>query len=116
MKLEGVSFKAFSNSENGSLNSETIMNFTSESDVILGNYSGGTITAGHVLARRISENELEMLYQGATTSGEIQAGQAKATFVQTGNGEYEMHLDWQWLTGDQSKGTSQWMHVLNNNT
>ena len=61
MKLTGLAFKAVANSKNGSLNTETIMRFTSDDPVVAGNYSGGTIVAGHVLARRLSESEIEML-------------------------------------------------------
>ncbi len=112
MNLEGKSFKAYRNSINGSLNSETVMSFTSDGDFISGSYSGGTILEGHVLAKRTSENELEMLYQGATIAGEIQAGKAHALFTEIESDKLMMHLNWQWLTGDQSKGESDWEEVV----
>jgi nitroreductase len=75
-----VPFRAVANSKNGSLNGETIMRFISDDLVIVGSYSGGTIVAGHVLAKRLDESEIEMLYQGATTAGQVQAGKARAQF------------------------------------
>ena len=111
MKLTGMTFRAVSNSKNGSLNTETVLRFTSDDKVVVGNYSGGTIVAGHVLGRHLGEAEMEMLYQGATTAGEIQAGWALATFVKDEHGHTRMHLDWQWLTGDQSRGRSEWVLV-----
>ncbi len=110
MNIQGKSFKAATNSENGSLDSNTVMHFTSETEVIVGTYGGGTIRTGAVLAKRISENELEMLYQGATTSGLIQAGKAKAIF-EPSSGKLRMTLEWQWLTGDTSSGRSEWEQI-----
>jgi hypothetical protein len=105
-----MTFKAVANSANGSLNTETQMRFTSDDGIVVGTYGGGTIVAGHVLARHIGES-LEMLYQGATTAGQIQAGKAVATFSDDGQGPLRMHLEWQWLTGERSHGRSEWIRV-----
>ena len=109
MNLTGKMFRAISNSNNGNLNTETVMRFTSDDTVITGFYSGGTIAIGHVLAKRINKMELEMLYHGATKEGVHNAGKAHATFSPDDTGRMHMHLDWQWLTGDQSKGQSEWV-------
>jgi len=87
------------------------MRFTSDDDVIVGVYGGGTIAVGHVIAKRKAESELEMLYQGATKLGVHDAGKARATFTRDGTNRLRMHLDWQWLTGDQSRGHSDWVMV-----
>lgn len=76
-----------------------------------GNYAGGTISVGDVLAKRVENAELEMLYHGATTSGEQNAGKARARFVQDNNGRTHMCLDWEWLTGDGSQGQSEWLLI-----
>ncbi len=109
MNLAGTTFRAVSNSKNGSLNTETEMRFTSDDGIIIGTYSGGTIVAGHVLGKRLDESEVEMLYHGATTGGEVQAGKAHARFALDEASQMRMYLDWQWLTGDQSKGQSEWL-------
>jgi len=111
MKLTGLAFKAVANSKNGSLNSDTIMRFTSDDDVITANYGGGTIVSGHVLAKRLTESEIEMLYHGATTAGQVQAGKAHARFRPNADGRMSMYLEWQWLTGDRSSGESEWVLV-----
>jgi hypothetical protein len=87
------------------------MHFTSDDGLVIGDYSGGTIVAGHVLGKRLNESELEILYHGATTSGAVQAGKAHAKFAVDAAGHMRMYLDWQWLTGDQSKGQSEWILV-----
>ena len=111
MQLTGLAFRAVANSKNGSLNTETIMRFTADDGVIVGSYSGGTIVVGHVLAKRLADSEIEMLYQGATTAGQVQAGKATACFRPNADGRMSMYLEWQWLTGDRSSGQSEWVLV-----
>ena len=111
MNLAGKTFRLVSNSKNGHVNTETEMRFTADSGIVEGTYRGGTVAAGHVLAKRTGGTELEMLYHGATTDGDHNAGRARATFVREEGGLMRMHLDWQWLTGDQSKGQSEWVLV-----
>ncbi|MCZ6772791.1 MAG: hypothetical protein O7G83_12565 [Proteobacteria bacterium] len=111
MNLAGMTFRAVANSENGSLNTETEMHFDTDDGIVTGGYSGGTISTEHVLAKHLGDSELEMLYQGVTIGGKIQAGRAKATFSQSDDNKMHMYLDWQWLTEDRTKGHSEWIHV-----
>lgn len=111
MNLTGLAFRAVANSKHGSINSETIMRFASDDGLIIGSYSGGTIVAGHIMAKRLAESEIEMLYQGATDAGQVQAGKAHATFRPNAEGRMSMYLEWQWLTGDRSSGQSEWVLI-----
>ena len=112
MNLAGKTFRAVSNSSNGSLNTQTEMHFTNDDGVIVvGNYGGGSIATGHVLGRRDDQGQLTLLYQGATTAGEIQAGQASASFTVDEAKASRMHLEWRWLTGDGSSGRSEWVEA-----
>jgi len=111
VNLAGRTFRAVSNSENGHSNSETELRFTADDGIVVGTYSGGTIAVGHVLAKRTSVSELEMLYHSATTDGIHGAGTAHATFSPDPEGRLHMHLNWQWLTGDRSSGQSEWVLV-----
>lgn len=110
MTLAGKTFRAVVNSSNGAINTDTTMSFLSEDERgVLGVYGGGTIRTGQVVARRRDEWTVEMLYQCVTGSDELKAGRALARFSQATDEPLRMHLDWQWLTGDQSKGTSEWV-------
>jgi hypothetical protein len=110
MTLTGSTFRAVANSTNGTLNTDTTMTFVSEDESsILGVYRGGTIRTGNVVATRKSPSTIEMLYHCVTTSGELKAGRAMGSFARNADGRLCMHLDWQWLTGDQSKGASEWI-------
>lgn len=101
------------NAQNGHLNAEREMRFTSDAGLVVGVYSGGTIAVGHVLAKRINESELEMLYHGATNEGVHTAGKAHATCSPDDTGCLRMQLAWQWLTGDRSRGHSEWILIDN---
>jgi hypothetical protein len=93
------------------LNTETVMRFVSDDGIVVGTYGGGSIAVGHVLAKRTSAEELEMLYHGATKDGAQNAGRARARFASDNEGRMRMYLDWQWFTGDQSKGQSEWVLI-----
>ncbi len=111
MNLTGKKFRAVANSSNGTLDTETTMTFVAEDESgIVGIYGGGTIGIGNVLARRTNAVSVEMLYQCITISGELKAGKATATFREGAAKRLHMDLDWQWLTGDRSKGASEWVH------
>src|SRR5688500_6379593 len=104
MNLAGTTFRAVSNSKHGSINTETEMHFTSDEGIVIGSYAGGSVTTGHVIGKRVSDAEIEMLYQSATSGGEIQAGRAHGRFELDEEGRMHMYLDWQWLTGDGATG------------
>ena len=110
MILAGKTFRVIENSSNGTINTDTTMTFVSEDERgILGFYTGGTIRAGQVVARRKDDCTVEMLYQCVTVSHELKAGRALARFSHTADKTLCMHLDWQWLTDDQSGGVSEWI-------
>jgi hypothetical protein len=110
MTLAGKTFRAIANSSNGTISTDTTMTFVSEDERgILAVYAGGTIRTGQVVARRKDDSTVEMLYQCVTLSHELKAGRALARFSHTPEKKLCMHLDWQWLTGDQSGGVSEWM-------
>jgi hypothetical protein len=109
MNLTNTTFRALSNSHHGTTNTETEMRFTSDDDIVIGEYSGGAVVAGHVIGKHLGESGMELLYHSVNTGGVIQAGQAHARFALDGEGRMHMYLDWQWLTGDRSKGQSEWV-------
>lgn len=111
MNLAGTIFRAVSNSKHGSINTETEMHFTADEEFVIGNYGGGTVIAGHVIAKHMGDSEIEMLYHSASASGAIQAGKAHGRFALDEDGRMHMYLDWQWLTGDGSRGQSEWLLI-----
>jgi ribosomal protein S18 acetylase RimI-like enzyme len=109
--LAGKRFRLVENSTSGVASTNTVLSFTSDDDVIVGHYEGGSVLVGHVLARRIGNYELEMLYQGATTTGQIRSGMATASLAENGGDGMTMTLQWRWTSGDSTSGTSFWTLV-----
>lgn len=84
----------------------TMMIFGPSSEPCKGVYSGANIIFGQALV-----NGQEMLYQAMETDGQLTAGRATVSLVTVPGRPSEMHLQWQWLTGDLSSGVSKWRQV-----
>lgn len=111
MTLAGRTFRAIANSANGTITTDTTMSFTEEKDgAILGVYGGGTIHHGNVVAIWRTGTGLEMLYHCVTNTGELRAGHALGVLAEAPEDQKtHLYLDWQWLTGERSRGSSEWV-------
>jgi hypothetical protein len=111
MILAGQTFRAISNSANGTITTDTTMSFTEEKDgVMLGVYGGGAIRHGSVVAIRRTSTGMEMLYHCVTVSGELRAGHALGVISEDPvDHRPHLYLDWQWLTGERTRGSSEWV-------
>jgi len=111
-RLKDRTFRALTNSGHGQSSSATEMLFTGDDDdYITATYAGGGVRLGQVLARRTTDDALDMHYHAGSTSGEIRAGHGRATFAADSQGRMRMFIEWQWLTGDHSPGHSEWAEV-----
>jgi hypothetical protein len=54
-----------------------------------------------------------MLYQCLTTDNELKAGKALAKISLTNTGKMSLHLNWEWLTNGNEKGTSEYIEWNN---
>ncbi|MFK7915977.1 MAG: hypothetical protein AB8B93_18840 [Pseudomonadales bacterium] len=109
LNLAGKTFRAQAETAQGTVDTETTMVFTQDTDVILATYQGGSIVTGYVLARWTGTMQVAMCYHCLTASDALQAGKGKARFDRTSDGRLAMRLDWQWLTGDRTRGESYWI-------
>jgi len=73
-------------------------------------YSGPNVSNGHVLVYK-ANNKLNMVYHALAAHGELVAGKAVVQLSGEDAQNFEMQLNWQWLTGDLSSGISKWMQV-----
>ena len=104
MTLAGLTFRAIANSKNGTMTTETRMTFHLDDGLVTASYGGGSIAVGQVVGRHTGERTVQLLYQCLTVAGELRAGEASARFA-----DDRMFLEWQWLTGDRSRGESEWV-------
>jgi hypothetical protein len=111
MTLAGKTFRAIANTPNGTTGAETTMSFVEENGaVVRGVYGGGVIQKGDILAMRRTDAGLEMLYHCVTVDGELRAGQGLGVIAEDPDDKrLHLYLDWQWLTGDGTSGSSEWV-------
>ena len=109
--LNGKKFGLLANSENGEVSSETIFEYKQTGDLVTAEYCGGNIRYGKILARQNEAGNLEMTYHCLTNDGELKAGKALATVSINEQGKTQLDLDWKWIDGDESKGTSRYVEI-----
>lgn len=107
MDLSNRTFKLVENTD-GLAASDTLISFAAGDNPFRGTYKGPNIVYGQVLVLDLG-GAPRMLYQALTISGELVAGKAEVSF--SDQNPLCMQLNWQWLTGDLSSGSSNWIEV-----
>jgi len=111
LSLDNRVFVAIANSEHGIVSSDTRFHFWQQGDMFFADYSGGDVREGHIIGQFTDETTGTMLYHCMTKDHALKAGEAKAQFAEVTGGRLTMDLNWRWLTGDQSAGTSHYEEI-----
>lgn len=93
------------NTPNGTTNMETVFNYKQEGDLVTADFSGGSIKYGKIIALHKGDY-LDMIYQMFTSTNELKSGKATAQIAVNETGKIQLHLNWEWLSGSNNKGTS----------
>lgn len=109
MNLSNKVFELVDNKD-GLAGNKTKMVFDSASNPYKATYTGENIQCGNVLVTS-NNKEMNMIYHALTGHGELVAGKAIVHLSVGGSNKLKMELNWQWLTGDLSSGTSQWVEI-----
>lgn len=99
-------FKAVSNSENGEVSHDMIFHYQQQDDIITCSYQGGKIISGHLIGTVNRDGVINMRYHQVSAHGQIMTGKCISKPELLPNGKLCLHEDWQWTSGDQSKGHS----------
>lgn len=99
-------FRSINNSGSGEVGAETIFHYRHEGNVVWATYAGGSIVQGTLVAKVLENGRLEMRYSHVNQAGELMTGQCHSTPEQLENGRLRLHEQWQWTSGDYSRGTS----------
>lgn len=94
------------NTENGEVDSQTTFCYRQKGNMIWADYSGGEIIKGSLLGTVSDDGSLDFNYQHINRNRQIRIGKCHSTPHILDNGKLELHEEWQWLNGDESKGTS----------
>ena len=106
INYDGKKFISKKNTENGEVSEETIFCYHQKEDIIWAEYSGGEIVQGFLVGTVDSNGNLEFVYQHINELHQLRLGRCNSCPQFMEDGKLEIHEEWQWLSGDQSKGTS----------
>lgn len=102
----GKIFKPIASSANGETSSETVFVYQQVGDILTSEYSGGKIKKGHLIGLVDSEGNIDMRYHQVNNNGEMKTGVCKSRPEILGNGKIRLYENWEWTSGDKSKGQS----------
>ena len=101
-------FSLINNSENGTVDSDTIFEYKQNGNLVTADYYGGLIRYGKIIAK-LNEDNLDMLYQCLTINGDLKAGKATAMISLTANDKIKLKFEWEWLGEKNEKGISEYL-------
>ena len=99
-------FKPISNSENGETSNETTFHYKQLGNILTAEYSGGKIKYGHLIGLVDESGKIEMRYHQVNINGELMTGICLSTPEILESGKIRLYENWEWTSGDKSKGTS----------
>lgn len=99
-------FRPISNTENGETTSETVFIYIQNGNILTSEYSGGKIIKGHLIGLVDENGKIEMRYHQVNEKGELMTGVCKSIPELLSNGKIRLHENWEWTSGDKSKGQS----------
>lgn len=99
-------FRPISNTENGETSSETLFHYKQVGNLLTSDYSGGKIKYGHLIGLVDKSGNIEMRYHQVNDKDELMTGICISKPEVLENGKIRLHENWEWTSGDKSKGTS----------
>tara|TARA_R110000782_G_scaffold65217_1_gene132791 strand:+ start:448 stop:783 length:336 start_codon:yes stop_codon:yes gene_type:complete len=106
MNYNNKYFKPVQTSINGETTDETIFHYKQSGSIVTANYQGGEILKGHLLGIVDAGGQINMRYHQVNSKGELMTGTCLSTPEVLSNGKIRLHEEWQWTSGDCSKGKS----------
>lgn len=106
INLDGKTFVSIENSDNGEVSGETIFHYHQNDNIVWAEYSGGSIITGHLYAIMNDDSSLNMKYHHINILNSIMSGNCTSFPKFLEDGRIRFYEQWQWTSGDNSKGTS----------
>jgi hypothetical protein len=106
MDYNNKKFRPVSNSENGETSNETLFLYKQNGQILTSEYAGGKIKFGHLLGLVDEQGNITMRYHQINDKNELMTGHCTSTPELTESGKIRLHEQWEWTSGDCSKGAS----------
>ncbi|MEY3420887.1 MAG: hypothetical protein RIR48_1176 [Bacteroidota bacterium] len=106
INYNGKKFRPVSNTENGETSNETLFHYKQFGNILTSEYSGGKIKHGHLIGLVDHKGNIEMRYHQVNDQDELMTGICTSIPEILENGKIRLHENWEWTSGDKSKGKS----------
>lgn len=106
INYDGRKFIPKMNSENGEMSEQTIFTYHQTGSLLWAEYSGGDILKGSLIGTVLSNGELDFVYHHMNQNMQIKTGKCHSVPTVLENGKLELSEQWEWTSGDFSKGVS----------
>ncbi len=106
MQYDKNIFGSVANTDNGEVSAATTFWYHQEGGVVWAEYRGGSVVKGFLVAKVLTDGELDMVYQHLNTDGDFRTGVCRSTPEVLPDGRIRLHERWRWTNGDGSEGTS----------
>ena len=94
------------NTQNGETTEETIFEYKQNENLLTSEYSGGKIKKGHLIGLVDENGNIEMRYHQVNEKGQLMTGICISRPEILADGKIRLHENWEWTSGDKSKGRS----------
>ena len=106
INYDGRVFASVANSANGEVGRETRFHYRQDRDLVWADYRGGAVRRGHLLGTAAADGTLTFTYHHVNAEGHLMTGRCRSTVTILDDGRYRLNEDWQWTSGDRSRGQS----------
>ena len=106
INYDGRKFIPKMNSENGEVSEQTVFAYHQRGNLLWAEYSGGDIWKGSLIGTVLSNGELDFVYHHMNRDMQVKTGKCHSVPTILENGKIELSEEWEWTSGDCSKGES----------
>ena len=106
INYDGRKFIPCMNSENGEVSDQTVFSYHQNGSLLWAEYCGGNILIGYLVGCVWDNGELDFMYQHMNRDMQVKTGKCHSVPTVKENGKIELSEQWEWTSGDFSKGES----------
>ena len=106
INYDGRKFIPKMNSENGEVTEQTLFLYHQNGSLLWAEYSGGDILKGSLIGSVSDNGELDFVYHHMNRDMMIKTGKCHSVPTVMENGKIKLSEQWEWTSGDFSKGES----------
>lgn len=103
---DGRKFAPQMNSENGEVSEQTLFLYHQNGRLLWAEYSGGDILKGSLIGSVSDNGELDFVYHHMNRDMNVKTGKCHSVPTVMENGKIKLSEQWEWTSGDFSKGES----------